>query len=51
MANLLTLDIVDGYVRPVVLVKDDITCLIDTGANIPVWTRGLERLKTQYQVP
>ena len=45
MASLLTLDIVDGYVRPVVLVKDDITCLIDTGANIPVWMRGEERLK------
>ena len=48
MASLLTLDIVDGYVRPVVLVKDDITCLIDTGANIPVWTRGEERLKDAF---
>ena len=48
MASLLTLDIVDGYVRPVVLVKDDITCLIDTGADIPVWARGLERLKDAF---
>ena len=48
MANLLTLDIVNGYDRPVVLVKDDITFLIDTGANIPVWTRGLERLKDAF---
>ena len=48
MAKLLTLDIIEGYVRPVVLLKNDITCLIDTGANIPVWTRGADRLREIY---
>ena len=48
MASLLTLDVVDGYFRPVVLLKDDITCLIDTGANIPVWTRGADMLRAAY---
>lgn len=40
MANLLTLDIIDGYTRPVVLLKEDITCLIDTGADVPVFSRS-----------
>ena len=49
MASLLTLDIVAGYGRPVVLLKEDITCLIDTGANIPVWTRGSQKLINAFQ--
>lgn len=48
MAKLLTLDIIDGYTRPVVLLKNDITCLIDTGADVPVWTRGSNKLKGTY---
>lgn len=49
MANLLTLDIIDGYTRPVVLLKEDITCLIDSGADVPVWTRGSDKLLGSYQ--
>ena len=49
MANLLTLDIIDGYTRPVVLLKEDITCLIDSGADVPVWTRGSDKLLSSYQ--
>lgn len=40
MANLLTLNIMAGYTRPVVLLEKDVTCLFDTGADIPVWTQG-----------
>lgn len=60
MANLLTLKILDGYDRPVFSLPvtlrtaieeggnadrvDAISCLVDTGANIPVWTRGADML-------
>ena len=48
MANLLTLNIMDGYTRPVVLLEKDVTCLFDTGADIPVWTQGSEALKKVF---
>ena len=48
MANLLTLNVLEGYDRPVVSLKDGISCLIDTGANIPVWTRGAEMLLNAF---
>ena len=40
MAKLLTLKILEGYTRPVIMVGKKTTCLIDTGADTPVWTRG-----------
>ena len=48
MANLLTLNIMDGYTRPVVLLEKDVTCLFDTGADIPVWTQGSEALEKVF---
>ena len=44
MASLLTLEVMIGYTRPVVPLKDGVTCLIDSGADTPVWTQGAERL-------
>ena len=44
MANLLTLEIIAGYTRPVISLIDGLTCLIDSGADTPVWTQGSERL-------
>ena len=49
MANLLTLNIMDGYTRPVVLLEKDVTCLFDTGADIPVWTQGSEALGNAFK--
>lgn len=80
MANLLTLEILTGYTRPVVSLKthisnnategkdaqasngsgtkeeiettnhkDNVTCLIDSGADTPVWTQGEERLLRAYK--
>ena len=40
MANLLTFKMLSGYTRPVVSIAKDVTCLIDTGADTPVWTQG-----------
>ena len=48
MASLLTLRIIKGYTRPVISLKEDVTCLIDTGADIPVWTQGSESLKRAF---
>jgi hypothetical protein len=48
MASLLTIEILAGYSRPVISLNDDVTCLIDTGADIPVWTQGVERLQDLY---
>ena len=45
MANLLTLKVLDGYTRPVISIGDDVTRLIDTGADTPVWTQGAEILE------
>ena len=45
MVNLLTLDILTGYTRPVVSLKKNVKCLIDSGADTPVWTQGAERLQ------
>ena len=44
MANLLTLRVIKGYTRPIISLGKEVTCLIDTGADTPVWTRGSERL-------
>ena len=49
MANLLTLEVLSGYTRPVFSLKDNITCLIDTGADTPVWTQGVERLNDAFK--
>lgn len=48
MANLLTLKILAGYTRPVISLADDITCLVDTGADTPVWTQGSESLEKLF---
>ena len=48
MASLLTLEIIAGYIRPVFSLKNNITCLIDTGADTPVWTQGVERLHDAF---
>lgn len=48
MASLLTLEVIPGYTRPVVTIKDGTTCLFDTGADTPVWTQGDERLKYTF---
>ena len=47
MVNLLTLKImiIPGFTRPVIQVSEDATCLVDSGADTPVWTQGAERLK------
>ena len=50
MESLLTLEILTGYTRPVFSLKNNITCLIDTGADTPVWTQGVERLKDAFEV-
>ena len=65
MASLLTLKILEGYDHPVFSLPvslcaaieeggnvdrvDAISCLVDTGANIPVWTRGSDMLLRYYQ--
>ena len=49
MASLLTLELDRDYTRPVVRLKDDISCLIDTGADTPVWTQGEQRLRDAYK--
>ena len=48
MASLLMLEVIPGYTRPVVTIKDGTTCLFDTGADTPVWTQGDERLKYTF---
>lgn len=49
MARLLTLEVISGYTRPVIQLKEDTTCLIDTGADVPVWTQGADRLKDLFE--
>lgn len=49
MANLLTLDILKGYTRPVISMKGNLKCLIDSGADTPVWTKGVERLCRSFK--
>ena len=49
MANLLTLKVLKGYTRPVVSLKGSLTCLIDSGADTPIWTKGAERLNRFYK--
>ena len=49
MANLLTLKMLNGYTRPVISLGDDITCLVDTGADTPVWTQGSESLEKMFK--
>ena len=48
MVKLLTLRILEGYTRPVVMVGKKTTCLIDTGADTPVWTRGSTVLQKEF---
>ena len=48
MAKLLTLKILEGYTRPVIMVGKKTTCLIDTGADTPVWTRGSTVLQKEF---
>ncbi|MBQ7678378.1 MAG: hypothetical protein IJT34_00820 [Butyrivibrio sp.] len=48
MVSSLTLRILKGYARPVVSLKGGLTCLIDSGADTPVWTKGAERLCRFY---
>ena len=48
MASLLTLKILNGYTRPVFSLGGDATCLLDTGADTPVWTQGGDTLKDMY---
>ena len=48
MANLLTLKILNGYTRPVFSLGGDITCLVDTGADTPVWTQGSDTLNDMF---
>ena len=50
MANLLTLEILSGYPRPVINIGEDITCLIDSGSDTPVWTQGADRLLDSFAV-
>lgn len=50
MANLLTLRMIKKYTRPVISLQKDVTCLIDTGADTLVWTRGSKRLLSSFQV-
>lgn len=50
MASLLTLEVLSGYTRPVFSLKDNITCLVDSGADTPVWTQGAERFMDVFQV-
>ena len=50
MANLLTLEILSGYTRPVINIGEDITCLIDSGSDTPVWTQGADRLLDSFAV-
>ena len=49
MASLLTLKIMAGYTRPVLSLADDVTCLVDTGADTPVWTQGSESLQKLFK--
>ena len=49
MANLLTLKVLKGYTRPVVSLREGLTCLIDSGADTPIWTKGAERLGRFYK--
>ena len=44
MVSLLTLEIITGFTRPVFQLSEDATCLVDSGADTPVWTQGAERL-------
>ena len=48
MAKLLTLKILEGYTRPVVMAGKRATCLIDTGGDTPVWTRGRTVLQKEF---
>ena len=48
MVNLLKLELSSQYSRPVIVVNDHIYCLIDTGANTPVWTYGADTLIEEF---
>ncbi|MBR1742616.1 MAG: hypothetical protein IJ733_12275 [Lachnospiraceae bacterium] len=49
MVKLLTFKMLSGYTRPVVSIAKDVTCLIDTGADTPVWTQGRETLNDVFE--
>lgn len=40
MANWLKIEISSKHTRPIVVTENNISCLIDTGADTPVWTSG-----------
>ena len=44
MANLLKLDLIKRFVKPAILLNGRINCLVDTGADTPVWTMGEKSL-------
>lgn len=48
MESLLTLRVIKGYTRPIISLGKEVSCLIDTGADTPVWTRGSERLLNAF---
>ena len=48
MVSLLTLEIITGFTRPVCQLSEDATCLVDSGADTPVWTQGAERLMDTF---
>ena len=48
MANLLMLELISRYTRPVILLNRHINCLIDTGADTPVWTEGIKTLEKEF---
>jgi len=48
MVSLLTLEIITGFTRPVFQLSEDATCLVDSGADTPVWTQGAERLMDTF---
>lgn len=54
MANWLKIKLATNYTRPVIDVGKHITCLIDTGADTPVWTQGstpLVKLLSAKKIP
>ena len=48
MATLLKLELSSHYTRPIFLLKKKVSCLIDTGADTPVWTAGKGPLIAEF---
>ena len=47
MANWLMLDMKKRYTRPIVTLDGGISCMIDTGADTPVWTTGSDTIERE----